>query len=119
MLKSSRIPFVQHPLAARREAQPAGVIDTISAGYAALNRQLWVLLLPVLVDLFLWLGPQVSFSPLVEPILSRGLETVRAVSAQSAAELEAADATDLVAQYDTLRLEVMDLVRYCSREVSH
>jgi hypothetical protein len=62
---------VQTPLAARRQAQPTGVIETLSAGYAALNRHLWVLLLPIVVDLFVWLGPHVSFSPLVDPVVTR------------------------------------------------
>ena len=38
----------------------SGVIDTISAGYAAINRQPWLLLAPILLDLLLWLGPRVS-----------------------------------------------------------
>ena len=65
-----------HSPPARREASPPGVIDTLSAGYAAINRQLWVLVLPIVVDLFLWLGPQVSYSPLVDPALARASQLV-------------------------------------------
>jgi hypothetical protein len=68
---------VHHPLTARREAQPTGVIETLSAGYAAVNRQLWVLMLPVLLNLFLWLGPHVSYSPLVGPAVTRATEWTR------------------------------------------
>ena len=46
-------------MAARRQAKPSGVIETLSAGYVAINRHLWVLLLPILVDVFLWFGPHV------------------------------------------------------------
>jgi hypothetical protein len=63
---------VYTPLLARREAKPNGVVETLSAGYAAINRQLWVLLIPIVVDLFLWLGPHVSYSPLLDPALARG-----------------------------------------------
>jgi hypothetical protein len=70
---------VQHPPSARREA-PKGLIDTLSAGYVALNRQLWVLLVPILVDLLLWLGPHVSYSPLVDPTVTRATEWVRQVA---------------------------------------
>jgi hypothetical protein len=56
-------------LTARREARPTGVIETLSAGYAAVNRQPWVLLLPILLNVFLWLGPHVSYSPLIGPAL--------------------------------------------------
>ena len=68
---------MHHPLAARREAQPTGVIETLSAGYAAVNQQLWVLLLPVLLNLFLWLGPHVSYSLLIDPAVTRAAEWTR------------------------------------------
>ena len=71
---------MQHPLTARREAQPSGVIETLSAGYAALNHQLWVLALPVLLNLFLWLGPHVSYSPLVSPAIIDATEWTRQVA---------------------------------------
>ena len=72
---------VHHPLTARREAPPTGVIETLSAGYAAVNRQLWVLLLPVLLNVFLWLGPHVSYSPLVGPAATYATEWTRQVPA--------------------------------------
>jgi hypothetical protein len=64
-------------LAARREARPTGVIETLSAGYAAVNRQPWVLLLPILLNVFLWLGPHVSYSPLVGPVVTGATEWTR------------------------------------------
>ncbi len=67
---------MQHPLAARRQAKPNGVIEVLTAGYAAVTRHLWVLLLPILLDLLLWLGPHVSFSPLVDPTVTRASELV-------------------------------------------
>jgi hypothetical protein len=36
---------------------PPGVIDTLTAGFDRVNRVLWVLLLPILMDAFLWLAP--------------------------------------------------------------
>jgi hypothetical protein len=71
---------VQHPLAARRQAKPTGVIETLSAGYGAINRHLWVLLLPILVDVFLSFGPHVSYSPLVDPTVTRASEWARQVA---------------------------------------
>jgi hypothetical protein len=70
---------MQHPLTARREASPVGVIETLSAGYAAVNRQAWVLLLPVALNLFLWLGPHVSYSPLIGPAVTDATEWTRQV----------------------------------------
>jgi hypothetical protein len=71
---------VQHPLAARRQAQPTGVIETLSAGFTAVNHHLWVLLLPILLDVFLWLGPHVSYSPLVGPVVTHATEWTRQVA---------------------------------------
>ncbi len=42
------------------------VIDTLSAGFYAVSRHLWLILLPAALDLFLWLGPRLSIRPLVE-----------------------------------------------------
>jgi hypothetical protein len=67
-------------MTARREAPPTGVIETLSAGYAAVNRQPWVLLLPIFLNLFLWLGPHVSYSPLVGPVVTDASEWTRQVA---------------------------------------
>jgi hypothetical protein len=67
-------------MTARREAPPSGVIETLSAGYAAVNRQPWVLLLPVLLNLFLWLGPHVSYSQLVGPMVTDASDWTRQVA---------------------------------------
>lgn len=71
---------MQQPLAARRGAQPTGVIETLSAGYSAVNHHLWVLLLPILLDVFLWFGPHVSYSPLVDPAVTHATEWARQVA---------------------------------------
>ena len=46
------------------------IIETLSAGFEAIARRPWILLVPILLDLLFWLGPQVSIQPLIE----RGLE---------------------------------------------
>lgn len=42
------------------EKKPLGVIDALSGGFELVARRPWVLLIPVALDLFLWLGPQIS-----------------------------------------------------------
>ena len=42
-----------------------GVIDSLSAGYRFLVRRLDLLLIPVLLDLFFWLGPKLSIETLM------------------------------------------------------
>lgn len=39
------------------------VIDTLSEGFGAANRRLWIIAIPILLDVFLWLGPKVMVGP--------------------------------------------------------
>jgi hypothetical protein len=47
---------------------PLGVIGCLSAGFEIVSRHLWLIALPLLVDLFLWLGPRLSAAPLVDSL---------------------------------------------------
>src|SRR5262249_39286186 len=51
-----------------REAEPPipGVIDTLTDGFQLVNRAPVLLLVPVLLDLLLWLGPKLSVADLAE-----------------------------------------------------
>jgi hypothetical protein len=89
---------MHHPLTARREAAPTGVIETLSAGYAALNRQLWVLALPVALSVFLWLGPHVSYSPLVGIAVTDASQWTRQVTLPPRRGLRGSDLTTQVDQ---------------------
>lgn len=91
MHKSFTISLVQYPGVGRQTAQPHGVIDTLTAGYSIVNRHLWILLVPILVDLFLWFGPHVSLSPLLDPVLVRATEMVRQVDAASSGGSSSSD----------------------------
>lgn len=63
------------------------VIDALSAGFGALGRSVGWVLIPVVVDILLWLGPRLSPRPLVV----RAFEDISRLSARFAAE-GAADA---------------------------
>jgi len=43
--------------------QNATLIDSISEGYAAINRRPWLLLVPLLLNIYLWFGAQLSLAP--------------------------------------------------------
>ncbi len=55
---------------ATNAARPPSLVDTLGAGFSALNRSLLALVVPVLVDLWIWLGPRVSLQPLAERLRS-------------------------------------------------
>ncbi len=46
------------------EEKPLGVIESLQQGFTFLNHHLWLLLLPIFLDVFLWLGPRLSVSTL-------------------------------------------------------
>jgi hypothetical protein len=46
-----------------------GLIDTLSNGFKVVQRRPWLVLLPVLLDLWLWLGPRWSVQPLADSLL--------------------------------------------------
>jgi hypothetical protein len=51
----------------RQEAAgPLGVIGCLTAGFEMVGRHLWLIALPVLLDLFLWLGPRLSVVTLLQ-----------------------------------------------------
>ena len=53
----------------KRDPQPPlGVIASLVGGFETVNRQLWLILPPLLLDLFFWLGPQLSIKPMVDTI---------------------------------------------------
>lgn len=55
-----------------RTPPPLGVIDALSAGLDAVLRHPWLLLIPLVLDLFLWIGPRIQAPNLyrsVEPTL--------------------------------------------------
>jgi hypothetical protein len=45
---------------------PVGVVESLSQGFELTAGHLLLLLLPVLFDLMLWIGPRVSYQPLIE-----------------------------------------------------
>lgn len=94
---------MQHPLSGRPKAQPSGVIETLSAGYTAVNRQLWVLALPILLDLFLWLGPRVSYSPLIDPVVVQAAEVTRQVALVSGRDARGPDVLNRLGGVDASR----------------
>jgi len=47
-----------------------GIIDTLSVGFDRTARRLWLILLPVLLDIAIWLGPRLSLSALARQAVS-------------------------------------------------
>ena len=46
-----------------------GIIDTLTGGFDHVNRVLWIILIPIALDLFLWLTPQWSAAPFLHDVV--------------------------------------------------
>lgn len=46
------------------------IINSLSGGFEAITKRIWLISIPVLLDLYLWMGPRLSIYPLVKRVLS-------------------------------------------------
>jgi hypothetical protein len=51
------------------EEKPLGVIESLQQGFNFLNHYLWLIIIPVFLDFFLWLGPRLSISSLINQLI--------------------------------------------------
>lgn len=63
--------------------QKQSLIDILGTGYRTLTERLWLLLIPIALDLLLWLTPRLSMAPLLEP-LRANLNAVADIATRSA-----------------------------------
>ncbi len=57
-----------NPTTKEKATGPLGVIDCLAAGFETLGRNLWLIVLPLLLDLFLWMGPRLKITPLLQAV---------------------------------------------------
>jgi len=51
----------------QEEVQPkAGIISTLSTGFDLTTRHIWIVLLPLLLDVFYWIGPRLAIDNLID-----------------------------------------------------
>lgn len=61
-----------------------GVVDSLSAGFGVVNEQPWIILIPIVLDLFFLFGPRISVAPIVGQMVTRP-DFVRAFGADATA----------------------------------
>lgn len=57
------------------EQKPLSVIDVLTAGFEIVRKRPWTMLVPVLMDLAIWLLPRVSLADLFRPALTEWFDT--------------------------------------------
>ena len=56
---------------------PPGVMGSLRDGFNAVSNHVWLILLPLLLDVLLWLGPRVSVGTLVSPFFKLAFSQMR------------------------------------------
>jgi hypothetical protein len=84
---------------AQSETAPLGIIDSISAGFSAVAQKPILLLIPLMLDLFLWLGPRLSITPLV-PDMAAQLAAVTGETADNSALLFEKNMIEILGSYN-------------------
>ncbi|HEX6032865.1 MAG TPA: hypothetical protein VFY83_00475, partial [Anaerolineales bacterium] len=56
---------------------PPGVMGSLRDGFYTVSSHVWLILLPLLLDLFLWLGPRLSVGELLKPFFLMAFNQVR------------------------------------------
>jgi hypothetical protein len=114
---------MQHNNASKTSRQTS-LIETINQGFLLVNRRLWILMLPLALNLFYWLGPRISFEPLLQRLRALDPETWEMAREQIGEQLGVAISQfDLrqfaflpflrpVAQYITLPTSLLDVVTW-------
>ncbi len=53
------------------------MISSIAAGFNTVANHIGLILLPVILDLFVWLGPQVHISTLISPMIDQSMQVIQ------------------------------------------
>ena len=79
----------------------------MSTAFSTIIKKIWLLVIPVALDLFLWLGPKVSVAPLVNDfmaIIQQGLSSASATAQTSNADLVSSLLPELQATLESTNL---------------
>ena len=87
---------------------PPGVIVSLKAGFDAVANNIALILLPIVLDIFLWLGPRLSVGGLVNPFFKLVFDEAR-TTLTSSADLQRftdfqAGFSEVIAHYNLLSL---------------
>jgi hypothetical protein len=75
-----------------------GIIDTLSAGFATVAKNLWLMVVPVALDVGLWLAPKLSIAPVVDRLVATMRSATQALGTASGGD---ADLTQMIEALNT------------------
>src|SRR5512143_206792 len=88
---------------------PPGVMGSLRAGFDAVASHVGLILLPAVLDVFLWLGPRLSVNGLVNPVLTLILDQAR-LSVTSAGDLKQFTQTQVLIRETVAHFNLLSLL---------
>jgi len=64
-----------------------GIIDTLSAGFSTVAKNLWLVTVPILLDVALWLAPKLSVAPVVDHLIATMNSALQALGPTGTADI--------------------------------
>jgi hypothetical protein len=83
--------------------QTASSIDILSEGFSAINRRLWLVLIPLIINIVFWYGPQISFTPIFAE-LATSFATVNSAQIEQTTSANSITTEDLLAALGTVSM---------------
>ncbi len=103
-----RVFVTGHGTGTQQENAALGIIDSLSAGYRFLGRRVYLLLVPVALDLLLWLAPRLSIAPLLDR-LAAAYDEMAALAFQSTGPAAAPGTADMAAMAQSTTVLLREL----------
>ena len=73
------------------------IIDTLSEGFRTVTRRLWIIIVPVALDVFLWLGPKLSVAPVIRDALATLQDAMRMMTPGGVVDTSLSESFQLMA----------------------
>ncbi|HHX43292.1 MAG TPA: hypothetical protein GX714_04800 [Chloroflexi bacterium] len=74
------------------------IIDTLTAGFNTVTRRLWLIVVPVALDVFLWLGPKLSVAPVIRDTLATLQSTIAMMPPPAGTDASLTEAFQVMAE---------------------
>jgi len=71
------------------------VIDTLTTGFSTVTRKLWLVTVPIALDIFLWIGPKVSIGPVIDQMLATFQQAMAALPPMNGVDADLAQMLEM------------------------
>ncbi|MCE5258397.1 MAG: hypothetical protein LLG44_04960 [Chloroflexi bacterium] len=83
------------------------IIDTLTAAYSKLAKKIWLIVIPIGLDIFIWLGPKVSIAPWIKQLFSElqlAIQSAVATAQTGSSEMLSQTLSDMQGAVESLNM---------------